>query len=142
MQWRRATAMALAVIGRCGPAGYGTAEVTGRVTMDAMPVGDMPIQFVPEGTKADAFVTTSPRVAHRETDADRRYRVFRTDDKVFGAATGRYRVRIMPAEGGGGLVPAKYQSQRTPSYHVLPGANTFDTDVTSDPAVLSEPAPP
>lgn len=140
--WRLAAVMALVVVVSCGPAGYRIAEVTGRVTMDGKPVEGLLIRFVPEDIKADAPVTTRPPVAYGQTDADGRYRAFRTGDKLFGAATGRHRVWITPAEGGGGQVPAKYRGENTLSYDVQPGANTFDIDLTSGPTVSSKPALP
>lgn len=123
----------------CVPySGSRVAEVTGRVTQNGEPVEGLLLTFYPEQpADTPAKNATAPPVAYGRTDADGRYRAFRTGHKLFGAIVGRNRVSINPPEEGNLKVPAAYSGDSGPVVDVQDGANTFDIDLKVDPATKS-----
>lgn len=120
------------VVGGCGWLGGSFGEVTGRVMLDGKPVEGLVLRFQPP-VPADATAATPPPPAYGRTDADGRYRVFRTGRNLFGTVVGMNAVSITPPEGGTIVLPAEVAGGGL-SCDVKPGSNTFDLDLKSDSA--------
>lgn len=128
---RRMIAIAvLSVAAGCGRhGGFSFAEVTGRVTLNGRPVEGALLRFEPERPPAVPAETPLP-IAYGKTDADGRYRAFRTGTRLFGTGVGRNRVSITPPDEGNVKLPTTAENGSL-ACDVKPGANTFDIDLKS-----------
>jgi len=137
--------MALLALTACGcgdSKNFGTAPVSGRVTMDGKPLADARVGFQPEFTAAGGNQAGSD--AFGVTDAEGRYSL----ELVLGgqgATVGKNRVSIStyhgvedPATGQGKVlaeetVPEKYRGRTSTLWFVVPPAGTSEAnlDLTS-----------
>ncbi len=138
------SAICLAVFSSgCGREPFPVAEVTGRVTLEGKPVEGIVVQFEP---RQPANVKKILPAAFGVTDADGRYRAFRTGNKKFGAIVGVHQVRVTVPEGNSAKIHPRYGQDRAFWAEVAPGPNVFDLELVDDPtakrkAVFSEPPP-
>lgn len=118
------------VLSGCGP-GVPTAEVTGRVTFDGTTQAGVLVEFTPSA------VIDGKRgpCAYGITDADGRYRAFRTGKNKFGVVTGVNSVRLTAMEGSGAKVHPLHGQASGLTFDVQPGENVFDVDVPIDPTI-------
>lgn len=124
------------VVMACVAAGCGgldsvpVAEVTGRVTLDGKPVEGVILQFEPEENRSKKALP----VAFGTTDADGRYRAFRTGKAKFGAAVGVNHVRITLPEGSETKIHPQYLAEKAFSEEIGPGPTVVDLELVADPA--------
>jgi hypothetical protein len=120
-------ALVLAVIAGCN-SGKPMGEVTGKVTLDGMPVKGLEVNFEPKdptlGTTAIGY-----------TQADGTYKLHYPGDQQ-GAPVGDYKVKILGGEpneetGVRVTIPPKYNSQTELSKTVGAGENKIDFELTS-----------
>lgn len=105
-----------------------TAEVTGRITFDGKPQANVIVELEPQ-QPVDGKI---PPAARGITDADGRYRVFRTGHGLFGVAVGPAFVRISAAADSGAKVHRRYAAGGL-SLDVTPGGNVYDLDLPAVP---------
>lgn len=115
--------------------GFETAEVTGRVTLEGKPVAGVIVQFEPDDSGPDARKKARP-VAFGTTDADGRYRAFRTGHKAYGAAVGLTHVRITVPEGNKAKVHPRYMGEGTFWHEIGPGPTVIDLELRADPTAV------
>ncbi|NDC53419.1 MAG: hypothetical protein EBZ74_03795 [Planctomycetia bacterium] len=116
-------------IAGCGGERQPVAEVTGRVTLEGKPLAGVVVQFEPRAPDAKQAVPASYGI----TDANGRYRAFRTGNKKFGAVVGVSQVRITVPEGNSARVHPRYSADRAFWAEINPGSNVFDLDLVQDP---------
>jgi hypothetical protein len=130
-----ALAAAVAVVG-CGKlTGPKTAEVTGRVTIDGKPVEGVIIQFEPDESGVAPGKKAQP-TAFGTTDADGRYRAFRTGNKAYGAVVGVNHVRVTVPEGSSAKVHPRYMGDSTFWHEIGPGPTVIDLELVADPTAV------
>lgn len=112
-----------------------TVEVTGRVTIDGKPVEGVIIQFEPDesGIKPGK---KAPPSAFGTTDADGRYRAFRTGSKAYGAVVGLNNVRVTVPEGSTAKVHPRYMADNAFWHEIGPGPTVVDLDLVADPTAV------
>lgn len=125
-------AVSVAVAGGCGREPFPTAELTGRVTLEGKPVEGVVVQFEPRNLNSKKTLPA----AYGITDADGRYRAFRTGNKKFGAVVGVNQVRVTVPEGNTAKVHPRYAADRAFWAEVAPGPNVFDLELVSDPTIM------
>ena len=131
------------ILAGCGGERFPTAEVTGRVTLEGKPVEGVVVQFEP---RQQPNVKKILPAAFGVTDADGRYRAFRTGNKKFGAVVGVSQVRVTVPEGNTIKIHPRYGQDRAFWAEIAPGPNVYDLELVDDPtakqkAVFSEPPP-
>ncbi len=111
----------------CG-SGPRTAEVTGRITFDGKPQANVLIEFEPQQSVNGKV----PAAARGVTDADGRYRAFRTGKNLVGVAVGPAVVRVSAVQDSAARVDPRYANGGL-SLEVVPGANVYDLDLPATP---------
>lgn len=129
---------ALSVPGCGNLAGPEIAEVTGRVTVDGVPLEGVVLQFEPDESAVAPGKKSLP-IAFGTTDADGRYRAFRTGNRLFGAAVGLNHVRITVPEGSSAKVHPRYMGDSVFWHEVGPGDTVIDLELTADPTAVRKP---
>ena len=110
-------------------------EVTGRVTVDGKPVEGVIIQFEPDQSQVAPGKKVLPP-AYGRTDADGRYRAFRTGNKAFGAVVGLSNVRVTVPEGSSAAVHPRYMADNAFWHEIGPGATVVDLELVADPTAV------
>jgi hypothetical protein len=133
-------AVLIACVG-CSGDRFPVGEVTGRVTLEGKPLEGVVVQFEPRDRPDQKKILPG---AYGVTDADGRYRAFRTGNKKFGAVVGVNQVRVMVPEGNNAKVHPRYSADRAFWADIAPGQNVYDLELVDDPtakkkAVYSEP---
>lgn len=118
-----------AILPGCGREAFPTAEVTGRVTLEGKPLEGVVVQFEPRNLNSKKLLPAAFGIS----DAEGRYRAFRTGKKKFGAVVGVNQVRIVVPEGSAATVHPRYSEDRAFWAEVNPGENVFDLDLVKDP---------
>ncbi|MFM8497381.1 MAG: hypothetical protein ACKOEM_17950 [Planctomycetia bacterium] len=136
--------LAVALASGCGKlSGPKTVEVTGRVTLDGKPLAGVILQFEPDESGVAPGKKALP-TAFGTTDADGRYRAFRTGNKAYGAVVGLSNVRITVPEGSTAKVHPRYLADGTFWHEIGPGPTVVDLELVADPTAVrrqaSEPA--
>ena len=121
---------ALVAFAGCSAERFPTAELTGRVTIEGKPLEGVVVQFEP---RQPPNVKKALPAAFGITDADGRYRAFRTGNKKFGAVVGVNQVRVVVPEGNTAKVHPRYGQDRAFWAEVAPGDNVFDLELVNDP---------
>ena len=122
--------VALVAVGSlgCRPGYQNVSPVTGRVTLDGVPLADAQVMFLP----------TIGRPSKGETNAEGVYELVYTY-KQNGAEHGRHAVRVTTAHTrpdgtvGPERVPAHYNVKSTLEHEVRKGRNTIDLALVSSP---------
>lgn len=103
-----------------------TGYVSGTVTLDGTPLPGAGISFEQQGFRASLGMT----------DADGHYELRYLRD-IKGAVVGEHTIKIdrLPQEGAGRTrhLPPRYNRETQLTREVLPGSNTFDFNLTSEP---------
>jgi hypothetical protein len=120
---------AVVTLAGCGGESFQTAELTGRVTLEGKPLAGVVVQFEPRNLNSKKLMPS----AYGITDADGRYRAFRTGKKKFGAVVGVSQVRVTVPEGNAAKVHPLYAGDRAFWAEVTPGPNVFDLELIDDP---------
>lgn len=146
VSWRSrlTVALAAALVGGCGKlSGPKTVEVTGRVTLEGKPLEGVILQFEPDESGVAPGKKALP-TAFGTTDADGRYRAFRTGNKAYGAVVGLSNVRITVPEGSAAKVHPRYSGDGAFWHEIGPGPTVVDLELVADPTAVrrqsSEPA--
>jgi len=121
-------AVLIACVG-CSGDQFPVGEVTGRVTLEGKPLEGVVVQFEPRNLNSKTLLPAAFGV----TDADGRYRAFRTGNKKFGAVVGVNQVRVTVPEGNTAKVHPRYGADRAFWAEVAPGNNVFDLELLDDP---------
>lgn len=119
----------LVAIAGCGTEPFPVAEVTGRVTLEGRPLEGIVVEFEPASSGAGKPLPTAFGI----TDADGRYRAFRTGNRKYGAAVGVNHIRVTSPEGGQADIHPHYAEPRAFVLEVVPGPNVFDLELVADP---------
>lgn len=115
----------------CGT-GVPTAEVTGRITFDGASQAGVLVEFTPLEMVAGKHRPS----AYGITDAQGRYRAFRTGRNLFGVVIGRNAVRLSAMEGSDAKVHPGYSKAPRLTCEVVSGSNVYDLDLPSDPSLI------
>jgi hypothetical protein len=110
-------------------------EVTGRVTVDGKPVEGVIIQFEPDQSQMPPGKKVLP-TAYGNTDADGRYRAFRTGKKAYGGVVGLNHVRVTVPEGSSAKVHPRYMGDSTFWHEIGPGPTVIDLELVADPTAV------
>jgi len=113
----------------CGSDQFPTAELTGRVTLEGKPLEGVVLQFEPRNIDSKKPMP----VGFGVTDADGRYRAFRTGKEKFGLVLGVHQVRVTVPEGNAAKVNPRYAEDRAFFAEIGPGPNVVDFELTEDP---------
>jgi hypothetical protein len=97
----------------CGP-GYGTAPVSGRITLDGQPLAGASVTFQPMAK--DGISSTLGMGSYGATDAEGRYSLKLIESDAPGAAVGAHRVQVsLPVENAGSDASSGRASDKVPS---------------------------
>lgn len=119
--------------------GLPMAEVTGRVTLEGRPLEGVILQFEPDDSGVAPGKKARP-AAFGQTDADGRYRAFRTGNKAYGAAVGLSHVRVTVPEGSRARVHPRYMGDSTFWHDIGPGPTVIDLELVADPTAARRPS--
>jgi len=120
----------LLVMVGCAQESVPVAEVTGRVTLEGKPLEGVVVQFEPRDRPNQKKILPG---AYGVTDADGRYRAFRTGNKKFGAAVGVSQVKVTVPEGNNAKIHPRYSQDRAFWAEIAPGQNVYDFELVDDP---------
>lgn len=110
-------------------------EVTGRVTLEGKPLEGVVLQFEPDQSGVAPGKPVLP-VAYGTTDADGRYRAFRTGNKAYGAAVGVNNVRVTVPEGSSAKVHPRYMADGAFRHEIGPGPTVVDFELVANPTAV------
>jgi hypothetical protein len=110
-------------------------EVTGRVTLEGKPVEGVVVQLEPDQSSVGPGKKVLP-TAYGKTDADGRFRAFRTGKNKFGAAVGLNHVRVTVPEGSSAKVHPRYMGDSTFWHEIGPGPTVVDLELVADPTAV------
>jgi len=130
-------AVLIACVG-CSGDRFPVGEVTGRVTLEGKPLEGVVVQFEPRDRPDQKKILPG---AFGVTDADGRYRAFRTGNKKFGAPVGVSQVKVTVPEGNNAKIHPRYGEDRAFWAEIAPGQNVYDLELVEDPTAKRKAVP-